>query len=507
MTVRRLAIGFLIVIGLAVPVVANVAPTMADQYVVTGQSVPVTFELRATDEDIDPLNGEGHPLTFVVVTGPQHGVLVGDLGEVDYQSPHDGVVKVTYAPAQGFVGTDLVVVSVEDPYGETASGTTTIRIEVQAQQDLGLLSGTWDANLTYDVQSGEFTVFQSSITEVYRIDHLTLSGTAGWKLETQSGSKTFVFDVLRFRGDVDIWDINIDTTLEFDPDAAAAGGSLFDYWRTSTTFPLLGLHLGHTLYLTVPQTESYQLITAQGSVGSFGVGTTIRFDLDEDCGFGFSRNDTYVSWRLCDIRMRATTSFTCEGFQQAKLSLSKIPVPLFSWIPPGVTLDFSLTFEPEEKSFSASLGWQPQWMDCLKIMAELGTSTLTYPAGSAESIASIDLYGFKVECELESGARFVSATSLHPDYNSRVTGLTDYFEVVRLSVPLGGCCDIPGYLGLATYFYGDSTWLFDWGMTTASFDLGLSEQVSLSFDFVAHSGELTNTDPWVELSFGWTVRW
>jgi len=508
MTRRGLWIAGVLIAVLGLSLWANVAPTMDDQYIVTVQSVPVEFELRATDEDVDPATPEGHPLRFVILEGPVHGVLIGDLSDVKYQSPHDGVVTVTYAPAQGFVGTDLVVVTVVDPLDESATGTTTIRIDVQEERAQGLLSGNWSVDTTYDVQSGEFTVFRSSMTEVYRIDHFSLAATATWKMETQGGVKNYVFDALRFKTDIDLWDLAINSTLEFDPDGPGSGGTLFDYWRTSTSYSLLGLHFGHSMYLTIPQTESYQILTVQGSVGSASVGGTVRFAMDDTCSFVFSRSDMYASWRWCDLRVRANMSFTCLGFQQAKLAVSKIPVPLFGGALPGVTLDFSLTFEPEEKGFGASFNWQPIWVDCLKIGAEIGTATHTFGGvGSYESITDIAMYGFKVECELPSGFRAVSATSLHKDYNSRMTGLTDYFEVFRFSGPLSGCCGLPGYISVATYFYESSGWLFDWGMTTLSFDLGLAEQLSLSFKLIAHSGDLTMTPPWTEFSFGWTVRW
>jgi len=480
---------------------------MEDQLVVTTQGVPIAFELRAKDDDIDSLAPDAHPLAFSILEGPNHGVLIGDLFAVRYEPPHDAFVELTYAPAQGFVGTDLIVIAVTDAFGETAAGTTTVRIEVEPGAPQALLSGNWTSETTYDVESGEFTVFRTSLSETYRVDRLTLAAGVTWKLETQSGSKTFLFDTVRLKTDIELWDVDLASTLEFEPDGPAKGAPLFDYWRTTASFALLGAQFAHTLYLTIPQTESYQLLTAQAMIGDVSAGGTLRLDLGEDCGFVPARTDLYAGWRWCDVGIRATLSCTCAGFEQARLGLSGVPVPLFGGMLPGVTFDFDLIFEPDEKSFSAALDWQPLWFDCLKIMAELQTGTDVTPAGTAETIAGIDIYGLKVECEIPSGIRVVSATSLDPNYNSRITGLSDYFEVFRISGPLGGCCGIPGYFGIATHFYGGSTWLFDWGMTTFSFDLGLAEQLSLSLGLVVHSGELTASPPWTEFSVGWTVRW
>jgi len=504
MTRRGLAVALLLIAVGTASAWGNVAPTMVDQYAVTIRNVAVTFDLRAQDSDINPLDPTAHPLEFVVLDGPEHGVLVGDLQDVRYESPHDAVVEVTYVPAQGYVGKDFVAVTVIDPHGETAAGTTLIEIDVEAERAQGLLSGNWSTNTTYDVQTGEFTVFRTTFSEVYRIDHFSLQATVDWKMETQSASKTFLFDRLRFDGDIDLGIFDIGSTLEFDPEAMATSDPVFDYWRTTTGFAFLGVNFGHTFYLTKPQTESYQVVTAQGSFGGITVGNTIRIALDDTCSFVFTNSDLWAAWRTCGLRVRSTLSFTCDGFRQATLKVSKIPLPLFG-IPTFATLDFGLTFELERKSFSAAIRWLPDWLDCLKVMAELGINQAAHPAGSSDVITSFDFYGIKLECTIPPGIRVVSATSLHPDYNSRMTGLIDYFEVIRISGNLAGCCGVPGYFGIATYFYAHSTLLFDWGMTVASFDLGLSEQFTFSFDLIMRSGELG--DPTSEISVGWTVRW
>ena len=126
---RRLWLaGLLIVVG-AWSALGNVPPTMEDQYVTAVQDSPVTFEMVATDEDIDPLNPEGHLLRFVLLDGPSHGLLIGDMEKVLYEGPHNAVVELTYVPATGFVGIDIVTITVFDPFDETASGTITIQIE------------------------------------------------------------------------------------------------------------------------------------------------------------------------------------------------------------------------------------------------------------------------------------------------------------------------------------------------------------------------------------------
>jgi len=486
---------------------ANVPPTMADQYVVTTQDTAVDFEVVAKDADIDLLNPQAESLAFTILDGPDHGVLVGWPAEVCYDAPDLAIIDLSYVPSAGFVGTDRLLLAAVDQHGETAAGVTTILIDVTAARDEGLLSGNWSGDLTFDAQTIGFTVFRTKISEVYRVDRLTLTGIADLKMETQGGVKSFIFDALRMVADLSLDTVSIGSTLEFDPDAPGGGIEWFDYWRTTTRFGLLGLNAIHTLYLTRPQTSSYQTFALQGTVAGASVSNTLRLQLDDDCGFLPARNDASLGWSWCDIGLRATFSMTCEGFEKLSLAATGISMPAYGPLPEGITLDSTLTFELESKSFAANLNWSPGDFACVKLMAELGLSTQAFPQGSAKALTHIGIYGVKLECDLFDGVTFVSATSLAPTYNSRVTGLTDYFEVIRISGNLAGCCGIPGTFGFATYFLDSSTWLFDWGMTKLSFDLGLAEQLSLSFELVAHSGELTASLPWTEFSVGWVVRW
>lgn len=507
MTVRGLWVAVLLVISGGLAAWANVAPTMADQYVATVQNMPVTFELRAEDGDIDPLDSTSEQLAFVVLEGPSHGILIGDLADVLYAEPHYGIVELTYTAADGYVGTDVVVVSVTDLHGEAASGTTTIEIDVAPRRSEGLLSGNWNTEVTFNVQSAEITVFRTQLTEIYRLDRFAVKGIVDLKMETVGASKTFVFDALRVITDVTLGGFAIGSTLEFDPDAPGPSANLFDYWRTTTDFVFLGVDFTHTLYLTRPQTASYQTIAMQGGFNGVSISDTVRIGFDGDCSLVLARNDAVLSWSWCDVDLRASLAVTCAGFEKAVFAAAGIPVPSVGLLPEDVTLDFAVTFELERKSFSAELDWSPDWLGCIRLMAELESTTVVHPAGSSETVTGIVIYGLKLECEIPPGVSFVSATSFDRNYNSKVTGWTDYFEVIRLAGDLVGCCGVPGYWGISTYFYSSSSLLFDWGMTIASFDLGLSDQLSFSLDVAIHSGELTLSAPWTEISVGWTVRW
>ena len=474
---------------------ANVPPTMEDQYVTTVEDTPVTFALRAQDEDIDPVDPDAHPLRFVLLDGPSHGLLIGDMAEVRYEGPHDAVVELTYVPAAGFVGTDLVTIAVVDPFDETATGTITIRIDVTERRAEGLLSGTWSMNATFVPQSGSFTALSSQLMEVYRIGPLTMKGIAGWRTGPDGGGKAVALDSLRLEGDVKLGTLSVSSTLAFDPDASSAA-DLFDYWRATVAFTLGGANLRHTFYLTRPVTSSYQTLYAQVSAGSLSLTNTLRFDVSDECGFEFARNDTTIGWSWCDLNMSATLAVTCAGFDQATLSMSDLPIPVLI---PGMTLNAGLNLTVDAKTLSTTLQWRPSSMGCIRAYGGL-------EIGGADvmEIQGVSIYGLKLECSI-GGVKVASATSFDALKNSTVTGQTDYFEVLRMSGTLMGCCGVPGTWGIATYFHANSTQLFDWGMTTGAFDLVLNDHVDTSLKLVFRSGDLG--DPKLELSFGWTVRW
>jgi len=487
-------VGLLVVMAAAAAAVGNVPPTMEDQYVTTVQDTPVVFELRAQDADIDPNDPDEHPLRFVLVEGPSHGVLIGDMGEVTYEGPHDAVIELTYVPAAGFVGTDVVTVAVYDPYDETASGTVTIEIDVTERRAEGILSGSWTMEATFLPQSGAFTVFGTQLTEVYRIGALTVKGIAGWGMTSVGGVEKVRFTALRLEGDVKLSGMTASTTLALDPDASTTA-ELFDSWRATVGFALQGMSFRHTSYLAEDVTSSYQSLYAQGSVGGVSLTNTVRLDMNEACAFEFGRNDTSASWSWCDLDLLARLSVTCEGFGEASINLYELPILEDL---PGLTLDAGLTFAVDEKRLVTTLRWRPQATGCLKLYGELEVG------GEGMELEGLAIYGLRVECDV-GGVRVVSATSFDPAKNAVVTGQSDYFEVVRATGTVTGCCGVPGSWGVATYFHAGSAQLFDWGMTTGRFDLSLNDHVSVNFELVNRSGELG--DPRVELSFGWMVRW
>ena len=209
------------------------------------------------------------------------------------------------------------------------------------------------------------------------------------------------------------------------------------------------------------------------------------------------------------MAIRGAVRFTCDGFEYLTIGAGGIPIPAFGFIPGGVSLGTAVTFTLDGKSMTADLNWRPGAASCIQILAQLRLSGPgSGPVSGDTVLEGIDIYGLKVTCDIPGDygpIRFVSATSLSAAFNSRVTGQSDYFEIIRLSGPLLSCCGVPGSWGVATYFHVNSTMLFDWGMTLIRADVAMTDYFNFVLETVFRSGFFG--DPKLELTVGWTTRW
>ncbi|RLE34201.1 hypothetical protein DRJ24_04255 [Candidatus Acetothermia bacterium] len=359
--------------------------------------------------------------------------------------------------------------------------------------DSGAISGSWDAGLTFNVQSASVTALDTRFTTVYRVGLFTAKGIAFLKFDRGA----LAFDSLELDCSFPIEGIEIESDLMFDPNAGSLI-DLFDYWRATSAFDLLGVSFIHTLYLTLPQTASYQALVTQGKFGSIDFRGSVRFVMSNDCSFSFSEADLTLSASVCGLPVTGTIAFDCSGFDFLEFTLSDLPVPRLTAGGYGVFLDFDLKFELTEKALNPTIELKLPPIDCIRLYAEL-------EAVPGPGIGGIGFYGIRIEDTIGHGIDFVSAISLDPLRNSVLTGQSDYFELFSLSGPLSSCCGDPGEWRLATYFQSNHTTLFDWGMTTFRFTTALSPGFSFSFETVVRSG--TFGDPIVEFTIGWIARW
>jgi len=497
MTRRITAVSLMLVGFLTCAALANVAPTMEDQFVSTVQDTPVDFLLRASDEDIDPVDPTAHPMRFVILEGPNHGVLLGDLAEIRYEGPHDAVVELTYVPADGYVGTDTVTVAVYDPFGETASGTTRIEIDVTARRTVGIWSGSWYTEITADADADQIASFRSQIREVFRVDQLILQAIGGVNVETSSGVKVSTLNPLRFQGSFSLDDFSLRSTLAFDPEKTTS--HWFDYFRATAQYSLAGVGLIYQFYRDDLQTRSYQTVTAYSSLDGVSFSGTTRFDMTEGCDYVYTQTALNASFEWCELDLRAILLLTCDGFSSFSIGMYDYELPLLSFSSPSFQLlaDLVVRFETAAKIVSPSLELKTRWVDCVRILSEA-------IVGAPTELDGFSLYGVVIQQTL-AGVTFRSATSFDEAKNASVTGQVDYFELVSLSGTTSSCCGPAGTWSIATYFQNDHPSLLDWGMTRMTGSTAIGRSTTLAGSLTARTGGFG--DPTFELTLAITARW
>ena len=498
------------IVCLAVPlaVFGNEPPTMEDQLVTTIQDRPVTIRVLATDPDIDPVRPDEHPLEFWLLEGPMHGVLSDGFDEVTYIGPHDAYIELRYIPARGYVGPDEIKVAVVDPYNRTATGTTTIRIDVTPKPLVGLMSGLWQTSISYDVQSKTVSAFWTRISETYRVGKLTLSAIADWRYDVEPPTDDeldLLFDTLRFQGNLAFDEFTVNSTLAFDPTQQTASDSVFDYWRATVRHKLFGVTLQETFYLAEPE-NSYVSSYARGELCGVEFTNLLTLGFSEACELGFERESLRASWEWCDLTFRGSVLFTCdEGLEEFTLKLDDYGFSWFVWETGGIYLDITVGFDETSKWVTPSFSLKTKWVDCVRVYGEVVSGDTGW------SVDQVSVYGLRVQHTFENGVRLVSATALdgavgaESNHNSSMTGQVDYFEMVSLSGTTMSCCGRPGTWRVATYFVHDGQRSFDWGMTEMGADVYLGKDMSASLDVVYRSGEYE--DPTLELALGWKLRW
>jgi len=514
---KRTAALLVLVLALGLCAWGNESPMMEDQALVTLQDTPLDFDVAATDPDIDPKDPEAHPLAFLLLEGPSHGVLIGDFARVTYIGPHQATIELTYVPAAGYVGEDIVKISVVDPFNKTAMGTTTIRIDVTPKPLVGMLSGVWDTELAYNVQSGTLSALRTRVTETYRVDKLTLKAIAEWKqdvLPKNDPGDPDVLDVqfesVKFDGSLRLDWLSLTSTLAFDPTPPQANPAIadfFEYWRATARHSLVGVNFVETFYLGEPGSSYFTLSAAGDMEWLRWSGTTTIGFVDETCQLGFERQVLSGAWSLCGMDFTANMELSTSGFGGFNIKLNDYTVPYFSWGDSGVFLDIDLAFKVDSLTLTPSLELRTSWIECFRIYGEVLTDTSI----TALTIDGFSIYGIRLRHTFENGVRLVTATAfdgaagLTPNHNSQMTGQADYFEMVSISGTTMSCCARPGTWRIATYFQKDHTSAFSWGMTEMEADFVVGNDFSISVGVVYRTGGFG--EPNLELSAGWKLRW
>jgi len=502
MTLKRCARS-LVRLGIALSfgwlVMANEAPQLEDLAISTWQGRMITFHLVAHDADLGTQAPGAQALAFSIVGGPAHGVLVGDLDAVLYRPEQEAVVSLTYIPADGFAGTERLRFVVTDPLGQTA--TADVEIEVRPRNALGMLSGDLAASLTMDPQTPAWTAFSVGLDAAYRIGVSTLTARAEWKRPV-AGMDAALED-LRFGGSCVVGGAGmLSMVADFDPGAAPIPE--FESLRLDVSLGYGGAQLGGVVFVTPCQTDSYVVLTANGSMGlgsrAGSVSATVRLGSGAGCG-GILRSATFsasIPWATCDLVTSASLAFQCGGFDGLTLVVRDLRVAGF--LEGLLTLDLSVTYSADAKDAIVAVRWSPQWVDCIELLSEV-TSTHALFDG-------VNVYGLMLEHRFGSGIVFESRNSFQPSdhaINTRVTGLSDYWEVDTLRGGFDLCCGLHLTWRFATYFGVTQSTLFDWGMTCATVSLARGTDLEIEALCILRSGDLG--DPAAEWTFRLRTHW
>ncbi len=456
----------------------NDAPVAEDSTVTTLPGVEIMFSLRAEDRDIDPLHPEEHPLVFTIREGPEHGTVTNGLAVVFYEAPHTAVADLVYTPDAGFTGTDRITYAVTDPTGATAMGQ--IDIDVGKPSHVGRFAGSWAGSFTVGIGAFSIDAFSNVLSAVYELDPLRLKATASWN--------KLSFSSFTINADVAVAGLaTLRSTLAFDPSQLA-----FNYFRTTTTFDLFDLRVRHTFYLTIPQTNSYQQFFLRTSLAGVTITNTTKFMA---CPICFSENELRVrwSWEPCDLKVDTKLKTTAEdGFDSFSISLTEISLFRLPFLRIGLNL--KTTFTTSNKELAPSFTCRTEWIDCIKLRCELDADDML--------LDGVNIYGIEIRHNFLGGVDIRMATSFDETKNASLTGYSQYFESFIISGPLSSCCGAPGRWQIGTYYSCDATTLFDWGMTVAKVDMGLTDQFRFSFE-----AKFTDNPADTELTFGWRVLW
>ncbi len=360
------------------------------------------------------------------------------------------------------------------------------------------LIGGLSSFLFADTVFSGFSEFKLGISPSEGIAVESLLLTMFLEIDAVTFSTRAVFEGLSFstfqaRGMGDLGEISFNSVISWTPSELE-----FDFWQTSLSVDLFGLELRDVLYLTTPQTSSYNQLSWAGSGDIISTRGTWEFDLSP-LAFSAVNACATFDWLECDTSVTGCVTFEAEeGFSVATISLKDYV--LFEDVM-GVSGSLSVTvlYTIEEKLVTPRLNLTPDWFVCseIDILAEFDISS-----SGAPTVDSALIYG--VKGGFTSGsvtARF--AESFSESKNSTVTGKADYFERLGLSVDIPGCCGPPGSLDFDAYFERvPSGSLFSWGLMTMSAQIHLIEGVSFVLDL-----QFAKDEPKWAISFSTKIFW
>ena len=267
----------------------------------------------------------------------------------------------------------------------------------------------------------------------------------------------------------------VGTAVAVDPSTLS-----FLSWQSNASFSLFELDVSDVLYVTTPQTESYNQFSVSGSVNETIFRVSTKLGICPLCFWEASLCVDWI-WADCGPEMEACLQVTdAVGFSSFDLTASELV--LFEDFH-GISgeLDLAVSFTIEEKSVSPTVSIQSDWPICPEIdfLGEISTGA------EATEIDALLLYGIRGEVAVSRETTFRVAESFAEEKDGTVTGKADYFQRFGVTGSFPSCCGSIASIEIDVYFErapAPSGGLFAVGLMTVSLDVPFTSAFAVSAD-------------------------
>jgi len=335
------------------------------------------------------------------------------------------------------------------------------------------------------VWSGSFAgEIELSTGELPDLSRLSLSITArseSWRTSLRAtASDGEFFSYLGLSDSRELGPISLQSLLAFDPSEGT-----FSYVSNLARTEIVGVGVSNYIYVPSQYAQAYDQVTLNGSIGATRWRSVVRSSI---CPAELETLSFQVDWAWdeCDVDLRAFVSVDGEtGFDRFRLRAVVREVPALTFGSLATDFSVELEFEPEGKSLVPELRTRSS--------GSFLCVTPRFAFGVDEDpliVEGLEVYGITLEGSIEETVDFYAATSMDAAKNLELIGDPDFFEVYRFGIARSGCCEEDVRIEAAFYFENGSTWLSDWGMTTASIDFTLGRDIrwSLGMEVRADAG-------------------
>ena len=368
---------------------------------------------------------------------------------------------------------------------------------------IGTFSGSWDTNLKiipgpsldYTKLTLKYTDFGMTLTSV---STFTAAGFTG-----QSFALSGAFGPFEISGAMDFlpsgtqtinWECDTQTGSETVTGPVYKSASLqlkFEFGGMSLTSKVQ--HWAYPFYVTqcvcgfpAQRVSSYMLYTNTIVLDPFQV--VLRLD---DCCTGIAFKDLTVTLKglglCCGISLDAEFNFTKAGFGYLKFSGIEIPLCC------GVSLTADVKFTTTGKAVTTGLKFAGFGDACFTVYGDAQAKTLD---GKVVGWAGIDIYGWKIKCQLGDCNYIEFLTALNVTAVEKIVGDVfqgDEFEYMKLGFCGPGCCGGQYTVDLSVYFQPSGS-LF--GITRIGANMSIPVMSNLTFK-VAFTSSPTLDVGWV----------